>query len=668
MCTPLTPVAIRENIFGDNIAKAEYYDFSRGNLDDEHRIRNITQVASICYQSPKAIGSESLYNRLLGESSGLPSSSFEIVPVLLTWQEVMDACDKLEAPISILDEDGNVIGSKIDTQTLEIEKYGQWIEVDGCKYLLTNYRALVYDFEKYGNRGIDLRNRYNTEFECEIIKQHYKVFRFKVDFPTRSQMVRHRTNFQELCISGDTIIKTSQGVRSIKKMYTIQESHKHLSNYKYPTIKSYDFKEDVFKYVPIKEIFKTGTKKVYEVTIQFGANKATYKIKTTMDHKFLTEKGWKRLEELKVSDYVALNGDFVYRNKEWLAKMKTEFLAKGIGLKGMAIELGLNYNTLKKWLHIHKLSYTPLEVASTFNVWNKGIQGKDSHSYGQIKSDITREKISKRLIKVLGTTKGGYRKRACSHWEADFRRRKILEKFNNRCCKCEKTDKLEIDHIKPVAAYPWLAFDENNIQLLCKDCHRIKSISEMIRYKQTKRYGMIDSIKEIGLEETYDLEVDHPDHNYVANGIIVHNSRRYVSAKRVPMEHYISDKMKNVISTMTFTKKLQEVPCGLSGDDLTGFAGVPMGYLAEEVKIDYTTQQVIDICMNHYYKALEDGVKPQEARRIIPQTGYTEFWMGFLPFQLDNFFRLRDDKDHAQWEVYRTALVMKDMLGIPYEK
>lgn len=341
MCKPLTPVAIRENIFGDDIAKVEYYDFSRGNLNDKNRIRNITQVASICYQSPKAIGSESLYNRLMAEAGGLPSTSSEFVPVLLTWQEVMDTCDKLETPITILDEDGNVIGSKIDTQTLEIEKYGQWIEVDGSKYLLTNYRAIVYDFEKYGNRGIDLRKRYNTEFECEIIKQHYKVFKFKVDFPTRTQMIRHRVHLQEI-------------------------------------------------------------------------------------------------------------------------------------------------------------------------------------------------------------------------------------------------------------------------------------------------------------------------------------SRRYVSAKRVPMEHYISDKMKNVVSTMTWSKRLQEVPCGLPGDDLTGFAGVPMGYLSEEVKIDYTTQQVIDICMNHYYKALEDGVKPQEARRIIPQTGYTEFWMGFLPFQLDNFFRLRDDS-HAQWEINRAAIAMKEMLNLPID-
>ena len=78
----------KENIFGDNIAFVEQYDFSRANMSEENRIKAITTVASICYQNPKAIGSESLYNRLLAESKGLPSSSAEFVPVLLTEEEV----------------------------------------------------------------------------------------------------------------------------------------------------------------------------------------------------------------------------------------------------------------------------------------------------------------------------------------------------------------------------------------------------------------------------------------------------------------------------------------------------------------------------------------------------------------------------------------------------
>ena len=62
----------KQNIFNDNIAYVEQWDFSRANLNEENRINAITQVASICYQNPKAIGSESLYNRLLAESKGLP--------------------------------------------------------------------------------------------------------------------------------------------------------------------------------------------------------------------------------------------------------------------------------------------------------------------------------------------------------------------------------------------------------------------------------------------------------------------------------------------------------------------------------------------------------------------------------------------------------------------
>lgn len=168
----------KENIFGDNIAFVENWDFSKANLNEENRILAITQVASICYQNPNALGSESLYNRLAAESKGLPSSSFEFVPVLL------DPTNEKHKEILALEYSN-------------VKKFGELI-CDG-KYLLTNYRALVYDFENNENAySFDIRTIYNTEIECEIIKQHFKVFLFKVDFPTRSQMVRHRVNWQEL--------------------------------------------------------------------------------------------------------------------------------------------------------------------------------------------------------------------------------------------------------------------------------------------------------------------------------------------------------------------------------------------------------------------------------------------------------------------------------------
>ena len=182
----------KQNIFGDNIAFIEQYDFSTANMNEENRIKAITKVASICYQNPKAIGSESLYNRLLAESKGLPSSSFEMVPVLFDFLWVNDYFFN---------------NSDLTLTESNSLKYGEIFYLDDKKYLLTNYRALIYDVENIG-LDIDILKHFNTPEECEIIKQHFKVFLYKVDLPTRSQMVRHRVSWQELSrryVSGERV-------------------------------------------------------------------------------------------------------------------------------------------------------------------------------------------------------------------------------------------------------------------------------------------------------------------------------------------------------------------------------------------------------------------------------------------------------------------------------
>lgn len=167
-----------QNIFGDGKAFVEHWDFSRANMTQENRINAITQVASICYKSPTALGSEKLYNRLMAESMGLPSSSFEFVPVLLDRQNHMHA----------------ELLCQIESKVI---KYGEFVE-DG-RYLLTNYRTLVYEHEQNSDKyTFDIRDILNTEKECEIIKKHFNVFLFFADIPTRSQMERHRVNWQEL--------------------------------------------------------------------------------------------------------------------------------------------------------------------------------------------------------------------------------------------------------------------------------------------------------------------------------------------------------------------------------------------------------------------------------------------------------------------------------------
>ena len=177
-----TPTGAVENVFGDNIAYVKHFDFSRANMSNENRIGAITAVASVCYQNPKALGSESLYNRLVAESHGLPSSSFEFVPVLFRYDFIESFfCNCSDIWL----ENSNTL------------KYGERFEYDDATYLLTNYRALIYDVE---NNGLSksILDHFNTEEECEIIDKHFNVFQVKIDMPTFGQMVRHRVNWQVL--------------------------------------------------------------------------------------------------------------------------------------------------------------------------------------------------------------------------------------------------------------------------------------------------------------------------------------------------------------------------------------------------------------------------------------------------------------------------------------
>jgi thymidylate synthase (FAD) len=114
-------------------------------------------------------------------------------------------------------------------------------------------------------------------------------------------------------------------------------------------------------------------------------------------------------------------------------------------------------------------------------------------------------------------------------------------------------------------------------------------------------------------------------------------SRRYVSGKRLPFEFYQSPKLAEVVSTFTFT--------------------TPDGH---HITVNLTTDQLQQACLNHYDSALASSVKPEEARRCIPQSMMTTVYSAWLPNQLDNFFKLRLDK-HAQTEINELAVAMNSL-------
>lgn len=213
----------KENLYGDNIAKVEQYDFSRANMSDEDRTLAITTIATVCTQKFESIGSEKLCTKLLTEAHGIPSSAYGFVPVLIKRDRILN---------EIYDVVNKFKHIAYDFGDLNVKKFGQIVE-DG-KYLLTNLRALVNDIGLEASKEF-----YNTdENEIAIIKKHFKVFKHKMDMISARQFLRHTTAvWQELSrryVSGKKVpfeFYVCESMKNIKWQKTLHFSGDFGSEY-----------------------------------------------------------------------------------------------------------------------------------------------------------------------------------------------------------------------------------------------------------------------------------------------------------------------------------------------------------------------------------------------------------------------------------------------------
>ena len=194
-----------DNVLDGITGFVEHYDFSRANSSYEARVQAITKVASICYKSPKALGSISLFDRLQAESGGLPSSSYEFIPVLVSMtsgqSDAISEAARKQGKFGVF------------------TKYSQPILANRKPYYLGNLRALIADVGPEASL-----NYLNTsEEEIQIIRDNFKVFLFNVDLSTRAQMVRHRVSWQELSR------RYVSGTKSPFEFYVSRKLENHVS-------------------------------------------------------------------------------------------------------------------------------------------------------------------------------------------------------------------------------------------------------------------------------------------------------------------------------------------------------------------------------------------------------------------------------------------------------
>lgn len=136
--------------------------------------------------------------------------------------------------------------------------------------------------------------------------------------------------------------------------------------------------------------------------------------------------------------------------------------------------------------------------------------------------------ISRRAIRCKSCNDKSQQKNDCTATTA--RQRKNVRDYRNSHAMCElcaaqeQEVQLEIHHID---GNPWNN-SEDNLLCVCPSCHR-KEDMKRIHFGDAYscKYMMFDKIIRIesaGVEMTYDLEMEGPNHNFIANGFVSHNS------------------------------------------------------------------------------------------------------------------------------------------------
>jgi len=491
---------------------------------------------------------------------------------------------------------------------------------------------------------------------------HWSVFQMSnmvVEIETSraiaQQILRHSSfDFQEFCMSGDTEVyfdlpnaikkgkrslsrmklkdlyrKWSEGALPIKHRYSGKMQKMEMkSRIRSMFVRVYDEKTKKLSHAHIKEVFKTGVKDLFEVELENGK-----KIKCTKEHKVLTQSGFKSLEDefglqlinniavIEKNGFIGCNGIPLHQSYTFLKEQKEIHLKTGNGVQGIADVCNVSYHTIRKWLKIHKLQFSKQETAdmTTINggVWNKG---KSGYSWGN-HSKETREIMSKKARKGKDSNfwKGGVTKER-QKIQADINKYRIdiIKDYGGKCGLCDKKLKGQTDlhHIIPVSDDMSLSREYSNLMPTHRRCHmkHHSKAGDLKRWKEgskgntlTVNWAKIKKVKYLGKEMTYDLEIDHPSHNYVADGVIVHNSQRYkeISALDDSFEIYgARSQDKN---------NRQNSIDNMSDDDRLWF---------EAAQLDIQQESV-----DKYEEALSRGVAKEQARFLLPLNVKTKLYM-----------------------------------------
>ena len=341
----------------------------------------------------------------------------------------------------------------------------------------------------------------------------------------------------------------------------------------------------------IVDVIKSGVKVVYEMKTICGK-----KIKTSKDHLFLTKRGWLKLEDLTIQDELLTTGRVATaKDNQPVIFTKDE---------------------------INNEKWSP--VSKSVDVSNLGRVRRNGWVFEPTINSQGRYVISVKLDK----------------WRT--------KQVSRLVAKCFLQGQGQVLHINDnpldnrVGNLKYGTSQDNHDDARANDRVALLGVKSMF----------IDSITYKGEEPTYDIEVAHKDHNFIANGYCVHNSQSYneMSARYAPLpnENY----MPTVERLMINSKENKQAGTIKGSEPLTKEGA---RQFQAELEQSYSMFEI------HYQWALKAGVPKELARCGMPVGRYTQMrasanlrnWLAFLTLR---------QAPEAQWEIRQYANAVAEIV------
>lgn len=420
-------------------------------------------------------------------------------------------------------------------------------------------------------------------------------------------MQQARTHRIGCCLSGNTKVRFGYSSLSQEQKF-YEETIEKLANLWHYGSKNQQTSKDA-KYmqesISSRTIFTLDTKTNQIVSskitnIYINGEKETYTIKTvsgkeiraTLEHQFWTNQGWKRLKDFDGSTQLC--------------------------------EVQLAGNKI-----------TPKEIKnSSLGFLGSDIFQGEMREPSRLLSNLKIKKLSKSKNYLFTSLSHGIESDKVSQVNPH---RLVMENFKL----LEELEQLEVKHFNEnsfdnrLENFPWGSSKGN----------KIDNISNNSFSDNCGVFVEIESIERFGKEITYDLEVEHPEHNFIANGLVVHNSfdvqsYRFCSGKVIAVADGKTD-----IETAFYLR-----PVGEYSDR----KGKKYYYSAEQREKD------LQWCLEasrKYKLDLEFGMSEEHARGKIPFDYRQHFVVSFNCRSLLHFLDLRFKKN-AQLEIQKLCELM----------